>query len=418
MRTGGIFIALSFVLNFGHSAFGFDAVGEQRTAVVLIDLVNDGTEQPAEEIRQAVLDSAYSIANYVREASYGKTWLNGKMFGWHHVTKPADACDMVKNDDLMFELVAREAKLLEFDRFIVLYNRDREKCKGLGESTHGKVEFRTPQGKIRASVSRVDAAYRITKLKLPFQKLNGITSGALMHELGHGFGNMSHSNLLECGSRVAPEKGKNCSQVAIADVFSLMGGDGFHRPTLHFDACHKEDIGWLSQDQIYTVTSLPASVKLSPYEIAQPGAILAIKVPLKHPLQVENGPELKALYLEYRTPVGFDSRLKMLTEDLSTKYKHILKNSKYYEEGKEIDIDGVQLRGGFFSNGHCNTSYLFDTKPDSIGSELNGRFDSFSLFDSLDSFLVPGESFDEPTNGLHIQVERNVSDGTMQVTLQ
>jgi hypothetical protein len=128
--------------------------------------------------------------------------------------------------------------------------------------------------------------------------------------------------------------------------------------------------------------------------------------------------DLSALYLEYRTSQGFNSRLQNLTEvDLSSYYPNLQKQKPFYQRDSAIiQTAGVQVRAGFFVDGQCRTTYLIDSKPNSIIATHPEQ--SYSLYDSLDSFFLPGQKLVEPNNKIEISVEGLNTQGGMSVRIR
>jgi hypothetical protein len=199
-----------------------------------------------------------------------------------------------------------------------------------------------------------------------------------------------------------------------------MGGEGFFRPGVSMNACHREDMGWLTSPQLYR-TSVQALRKgfrefyLFPSENSRGASVLAARIDLAKPIPVTKGVALTRLYLEYKTPVGMDRRL----TDLNQRPQEIFKNINFIgDEYKNkpdggVDINGLQVRGGLILNGRCVTTYLVDASPGSIqwGDQ---RYD---LYDALDGFLKPGISIYEPRNRLRLENRGMRSDGSIRVRL-
>uniref|UniRef100_Q0HQX2 Peptidase M11 gametolysin domain-containing protein n=1 Tax=Shewanella sp. (strain MR-7) TaxID=60481 RepID=Q0HQX2_SHESR len=186
------------------------------------------------------------------------------------------------------------------------------------------------------------------------------------HELGHNLG-LFHANKKDCGA-VTTADSSQCTITEYGDYLSAMSGTNTPK---HFNAFHKEQLGWLSGDRIKTV-STDSRVTLSPVE-AEGNFPLLLKIPNG---QDTSGNEL-FYYVEYRQATGFDSSLATEAADM---------------------LDGVRLREGASNN--AASSYLLDPTPNS------------SSYDWDDISLAPGQSFEQ--QGVRIDV---ISSDTASVTL-
>lgn len=420
----------------GLTAFAFTALipvqasaneavlGPQRIAVVLLDLAHDGKEQASEEIRQAMFDSEFSIDRFIRESSYGKASLTGTVFPWIQVNERRLPCEPTEKQS--FAYAGNSIPYENFDRVVFLYHVDAEKCAdaGLGESEFGKHWVRTSRGNYHLSVARLQADNRFVRPQFPFQQKSGITSGVIAHELGHSFGINGHANILDCGAKSIPDQrsGSNdsCEQYAIADRMSGMGGEGFYRPAIHWASCHKEDLGWMSSGEMVNVPSSlitreALKIKIFPYASgdAKAGPV-AIKIPLGTPIWVAGKVQISALFIEYRTAIGFDRRLKEFGENPAAVFSKIEATPGHYPDGLKFAAEGLQVRGGFYNDGHCVTTYAFDAHPNSLSFGST----AYSLYDHLDGNLLAGEGMDEPNNGFRIEAGPVQADGSIEVTLK
>ena len=384
-----------------------DTLGEQRTAVILIDLTAGVQErQSKHEVEEAFFSGSHSVNHFLKEVSYNKTWLSGDVFGWYQWSQ-VDRCAL--SNDEIFALTNNDIRFANYDRFFVLYNYDKDLCAGtgFGQSTHGKVHLFTPQGSVRASLSWVTLNYRLVKPRLPFQKLTGVSSSVIAHELGHAMGILGHANLYECGDKTISTQAGVCNQEAIADMFSIMSGESYYKGSLHMGACQKEDLGWFEKSQLLALkpkqNQKTIAVDLNAYELANSVGPVAIKISLNTPIPVvpKKNVMISNLYLEYRTPQGFNWRLKNLTEPLDQFYRGITWKDPQNKSIPQIDIAGIQVRGGFFKNNHCVTTYFFDAKPNTLSFKV---IHDYSLYDHLDGFVTQDQEFYEPYNNIRIKV--------------
>ncbi|MCB0392254.1 MAG: hypothetical protein KDD58_13260 [Bdellovibrionales bacterium] len=403
-----IFFSFYFTINnFSWAQNLTDTIGEQKTAVILIDL-SGGIIPRADfhEIEESFFNGSHSVNHFIRETSYQKTWISGQVFGWYEWSN-RDKCEL--NYDEIFNLIQKDLDLTKYDRFFILNHVDLKMCAGtgFGHSTHGKVQLFTPQGSTFASVSQVQLNYRLVKPQVPFQKLTGISSSVIAHEFGHALGILGHANLYECGEQTISTNESNCNQEAIADMFSIMAGESYYKSTLHMSACHKEDLGWMSSRELKIIEKPKNEnsilIDLNNFEKLSANRPSAIKIPLENKIPVVREKEvyISNLFLEFRTPSGFNSRLLNLTQPLDQYYRDITWVDANNKTKPKVDIAGIQIRGGFYKDGHCITSYLFDTKPNSFA--FQEKYD-YSLYDHLDAFVTKGQTFKEPYNNIDIKV--------------
>ncbi len=225
--------------------------------------------------------SAPSVSGYYRENSYGRFQLDGDVHGWYQL--PIDSTCAIR--DLILAAVnalatsGADVHFLEYQHFIVIAPYTNVAC-GDGASLIGAAPFLTPDGTVTASraVIRAGAA----------------TLYSLAHEVGHGLG-LHHAGLLNCDLAVTTMT--QCSVWEYGDHFDLMGG-AYETMGGHFDALHKQQLGWLDGMSALTVSG-PGVYDLAPLETSSFG----VKV-----LNISRG-DGTVLSVEYRQPIGYDRDL-------------------------------------------------------------------------------------------------------------
>ena len=410
-----------------------ESVGEQRTVAVFIDLLEDGKEPSIDLFHEAIFTAEKSVNNFIKETSHNKTWLKGKMIPWLKLKSSGKTCYLSHDEVIETAIKEKLFNVHEVDRVLVFNHLDWsgecQKKNSFGFSTLGKMDFDTSEGPVRVSVAQFLATNRFVLPKLPIQPLSGITSSVIAHEFGHSLGLRGHANTLDCKEDAVNFDRAKCTQSAIADMFSLMGGEGFFRPSLHFAACHKADLGWINEKDKSLVdikkgaTPKKTIVKLRPYTTV--GENVSVRINLESPIPVpcvnpaNCNVNIASLYLEYRTARGFDENLSKLASDPVKFYDTLLFDSKYYGDSKVIEAEGVQVRGGFYKDNYCITSYNIDVTPESLLAlnRVTNEAVTYSLYDNLDSFLHPGKTFSEPVNGLEISVKEIDKDGMAVVEI-
>lgn len=222
-----------------------------------------------------------SVSGYYRENSYGRFQLDGDVHGWYEL--PVASTCVIKDLTLaaINALHANDAgvRFLDYRHFIVIAPYTNASC-GDGSSLIGVSPFLTPDGTVTGSraVIRAGAA----------------TLYSLAHELGHGLG-LHHAGLLNCD--LAVTTATQCPVWEYGDHFDLMGG-AYETMGGHFDALHKERLGWLNGEDVMTITT-PGTYTLRPLETAAEG----VKA-----LNLSRG-DGSMLSIEYRQPLGYDHDL-------------------------------------------------------------------------------------------------------------
>ncbi len=111
------------------------------------------------------------------------------------------------------------------------------------------------------------------------------------HELGHNFG-AYHAASLRCGTNVI---GGTCTSSEYGDVWGIMGNSR----AAHFNSLQKLDFGWITPGSVVTHAPGTASYALSPLALSG-GGTYAVKVPVG---------AYRTYWLEYRQANGFDSAI-------------------------------------------------------------------------------------------------------------
>ncbi len=304
------------------------SLGAQDSVVIISTFASSFVDYPWPQDRanaeRYFFDDTDSLDAYVWEASYGKTWLRGEVYGFYELPLPyssycpsAGAClwHMLKTHAIA--AADPDIDFTRIDRVLLVFG-------GMpfqfARSTRGTQRIRTQEGEITASVSWFD---RATMGR----------SGARAHEMGHGFG-ARHAYGVSCGEHIidvdeeyflAPKLpstvlelsqqgyffGDRCSVINGADDENSMGGD----PDLlrHYSAFQKERYGWLEREQVRVIdrTRPNTVVELEQYELPSDG-IKAVKIPVFEGFQPGATPSaFFYYYLEYRREVGFDAGSKI-----------------------------------------------------------------------------------------------------------
>lgn len=260
------------------SAAVADAMGDQKTAVLLVNFQN--TAQPS-LTKATVQDLLFNQANsYFNEISYGKTGFSGDIFGWY--TIPINqTCNYILAQGAAVQAADLDVNFTQYSRLVIIAPFG-PTCTFGGRSSLGKISVSTSDG-----VAQMSVASLLT---------SNFTLHTAGHELGHGLG-VEHANFLNCGTVSSSSSG--CMNVEYGNPYSIMGESA---KMGHPDAFHKEYIGWFNAPNITTVTNNGTYV-LAPIETVSSG-LQALKIP-----RGQNA----YLFAEYRQPIGVDAAFSSYT---------------------------------------------------------------------------------------------------------
>jgi Gametolysin peptidase M11 len=242
MRVLAGALALAALLSSGALAAGSQVsptLGEQRIGVVL------ATWGPEPVTVEEARDAIAATDAYVREASFGKTWLDAELIGW---VRPLPARPTGCSPPAMHDTISRSVDLSSFDR----------------------VAYVLPE---------IDCPWGGAYFPPGVWMLGRITMELFAHELGHNYGIAEEGAAWICD-------GRSCRAQDYASPYSVMGhGSG------HYNAFEKWRFGWIER--------AGPSLRSGDVEIAR----IDRPSELPHALYVVSGPS--EYWLEYRPEVGW-----------------------------------------------------------------------------------------------------------------
>lgn len=332
-------------------------LGEQHMLVLLVNFA-DLTDEPITTLamNDVVFDTpdANSWDAWVRDASYGRAYLTGDVYGWFTLPDNAtDVCDPEALLTAVFTAVDAAQPSIDFTAYSrVAILTPQTSCNWKGAGTVGIATLPTPDGDADLSVL----------------ELNGVTAaldGAAPHEFGHNLG-LRHAGAWECGA--SSLTGPCTSLYPNYDNFDTLGSYSLKG---HYNAPHMEKAGWFVPGELVETTG-PGVFELSPMSV--PGGLKALKIPIAGGLHY---------YVEYRQPVGYDRGVLDFFED-------------------SFGLGAATMQGAVI-----HTDLLYITSNIITGTQLidlspGGSTDS--QVDAAQSVLWLGGTFDDPDNGVYLKV--------------
>jgi len=247
-------------------------LGDQKTIVIMANFQN--TTQPTLPTLAQVQDVVFNQANsFYLENSYNNVSLSGDVQGWYTITTNY-TCDYFLIRSKTIQAADPFVDFRNYSRLVIIITNPN--CGWAGVGTIGKEALLTADGQVTMSTAWV--AHTSTGLR---------TVG---HELGHNFGN-HHARFLNCGSVSVPPG--SCTSSEYGDPYDILGGA---YPAGHFNAPHKEYVGWFDPSNFQTITANGTYI-IKPIETLGSG-LKGIRIPRS---------ASDYLYAEYRQPIGYDA---------------------------------------------------------------------------------------------------------------
>lgn len=254
-----------------------------------------------EKLGQIFFEHEHGVASFIKETSYGKVALEGRVVGWlDHPVAGLHSDTFIEQKDFYLSLANDYLNYSDYDVFVV-YAR----TEAGGQQTgwlYPQQAFTTPQG----AITRKGITWMINSEIFDFAPLLSSTwsSGEAVlpttswsHEMLHTFGIVGHANSYDCGTETLATTGATNPIKGYGGCFSIMGEYAY---STHPDALMKSRIGWLTPEQIPDITST-GTYEIRPLE-TNDGQTKALVIPLRTPItHTQHTAQFDAFVLEYRT---------------------------------------------------------------------------------------------------------------------
>lgn len=311
-----------------------ETIGEQRTLVALFNYPDKPDQPfPLQEIQEKIIDNADSVDNFIRETSYGKTWLNADFIDWK--TLPNNSTYYNHEWLLLNDCIITLDPIINFrdyDRLVLIFV-DNESNSLCGMALIGKVNLISPgDGSFTASISWISEQCS--------------DSAIITHEFGHNLGFDEASSILTIPESLLDPTYSGGRWKEYGDLDDTMGSVSNYR---HFSSIWKSQAQWIEPTQIQNITA-SGEYLIDQIELPSPG-IKALRVLFGKDL---NGNDFY-YWIEYR------------------------KNNGTFDKDDQVQIRTKQ--GVTYANCPwdslgwcCNNSMRFENP--SVGGSISGRVTS------------------------------------------
>jgi len=331
--------------------------GAQNAAVLMVTF--PGVTPPATVTPQSLNDiffaeTGQSLSGFWRESSYGSTWLQGDVFGWHTLSGAYSCADLTRlRDDAIAAVAASGVDLRAYRRLFITFP-DSLGCGWSGLAMLGCSTLNSPSGSFQATTTFLSAQWMSDR-----EEAVRVAS----HEAGHNLG-LGHAGARDFGSEVLGPLDVGGSFAEYGDPFSTMGCCDI----AHYAAPHKAELlGWMAGR--YATVETGGTYMVAPLE-SSAGTTNALKI--------RRGTSDAWVWAEYRQPIG--------AYDISLPGGAFAGVLLHYQDASS---------GAF--------SQLLDFTPTTTSW--------------LDAALAPGKSWSDPYTNLSLALVETTSTGaTLKVT--
>ena len=330
------------------------AIGAQQVAVLMVNFASQ-PEVPwtAQQAHEAVFGQA---SDFIRENSYGQTWLEGDVFGWFTLNVDPVGCPS-GDIALAGKQAAAEAgiDLSAYNRIVFAFPDIG--CSYSGEATVGG----------SPSYAWLDGTVT--------------NAGVVSHELGHNLG-LYHAHSLDCGADVMND---SCTVFEYGDVLDRMGAASAG----HFNAFQKTRLGWVDESAATLISPASSGVYLLDSLSSQSGGAKALRFPRYIDPATGN---TQWFYVEYRDGSGADEFV------LSSRYAQTVGG-------------GVVIHTG--DDGNPNSSGLVDMTPNSQKYDMDDFALPFgaSFTDPISGVMISAS----PISASQVEITLDLGDGSVSV---
>lgn len=343
-----------------------------------------------EQLGDVYFNDPNGVAAFLNEASYGKVSLAGRVVGWmdQPTGSPPAAQDFQTNRDSYINQAAAFATFNDYDVIYIVGLTDGVDQLQLGWGLQNSAM--TTQGKWEGGIDWMINSTFFTEAGQPYPYSTILPSRSWAHELHHTLGISGHDISLDCGTKTLDAA---CAFNGYGNVFSLMGESAVGN---HATIGMKQVLGWLGQGQLQRVTA-SAKVTICPTETIDDKP-KGLEIPLKTPLTITSTTAdmpavFNRIFVEYRTPVGFDHYLERLNDPT---WQH-----RFLKAPRDIRKDGVVISLGYTST-DTDSSILLDMHPAITDYTQDGIVTAGNVGKFLDAMLLVGETFELPEQGIKI----------------
>ncbi len=302
----------------------------ENVLTLLANFPTTTATSPTRSESATLFDGPTGVKAYYLENSYNQLTIQADVRDWMTVPNTNATCNGVPSmyDYPGFaEAALNQAK--QIDPSIILTNYSRLVVVAPYTCAWGGIA----NGTQTFTIGNTTVTYKVELVKNTAASVDVIS-----HEFGHDLSipSLQHANFRNCIGLIATP----CNTSEYGDPYDVMGGalsgQTRNNPS-HFSAYHKVEAGWLDASDVLTVPEVAGTYHytLRPIEI-----IPDVNFPNRKATVIMRRATDPPVYIEYRQPIGFDSR--MVPAAIGDVFSGAL-----IHEGKDL----VNFTGGAYSAG-------------------------------------------------------------------